>query len=249
MIEFKEQAAVAMNVRGQLADPVPNAELVLGALAFADDLGRLLWRMKYGQDVKRHGLERAVLLLSRAVRQSGRFKRDKATWLRRSKRAADPSHDASGVLELFARRAVLEWIADRCAHCGGRGYIGGHAVADTRWFVCTTCNGRGFGEEPIPFFGWIALPHDLCQPCFGMGKIERALQRLPSALCGHCCGSGRQKISDAQRAIALGVPLDQYRRRWALLFDGMMTILDQIDGDTTGTVRRQLRADSLHIAK
>ncbi|MEJ0003450.1 MAG: hypothetical protein WDN30_07720 [Pararobbsia sp.] len=77
MIDTKELAGVAMNARCQLSDSQPDPQVTLGALAFADDLGRLLWRMKYGQVIRRDVVARATVLLALCIRQDERFKRGK----------------------------------------------------------------------------------------------------------------------------------------------------------------------------
>ncbi|NVE21989.1 hypothetical protein [Burkholderia glumae] len=49
MIDVIERAGVAMNARGQFSDSTADPKVTLGALAFANELGRLLVRIKAGQ--------------------------------------------------------------------------------------------------------------------------------------------------------------------------------------------------------
>ncbi|WP_334017764.1 phage tail sheath C-terminal domain-containing protein [Burkholderia gladioli] len=48
MIDLKERAGIAMSVRGQFTEPIADPKVTLGALAFANDLGRMLVRIQAG---------------------------------------------------------------------------------------------------------------------------------------------------------------------------------------------------------
>ncbi|TKC83847.1 hypothetical protein FAZ69_22705 [Trinickia terrae] len=147
MIDLMERAGVAMNVRGQFADPIADPKVTLGALAFANDLGRLLVRIKAGQDATRATIHRATLLLAQMIRTSGRFKRGRFTGLkrdeRRDQRAGYEIERAKvDIVERFAFVLLDEWINDQCVRCEGRGVV----RRDGR-YICPDCSGSG--KRPI----------------------------------------------------------------------------------------------------
>ncbi|TCK96264.1 hypothetical protein [Paraburkholderia sp. BL9I2N2] len=260
MIDLKERAGVAMNVRSQLGEPTGDPKVTLGALAFANELGNLLWRMKYGQDIKRSGLHRATLLLASRIRWSGKFARGKFTGLdrkenrdRRAGRSVERSH--ADIVERFAQRVIIEWVADKCPHCEGRGVSGRSEKRNTAKIVevkCATCHGERFlvvDEEYIPFAhngrGPMAFrEYERCVTCHGRGTIrsEQKAVRDGRQICRFCDGSGRHPVDEAARAVALGVSLDLYRSQWARYFHGVFAVLDKVDGSAADTMRRQMRA-------
>ncbi|MGC5887048.1 hypothetical protein [Ralstonia pseudosolanacearum] len=138
-IDPREQVAVAMNARGQLADQAAASDVVLGAFAAADELGRVLWRLRYGDIARARGMDRATALLAKRLRANvrGRGLRDRR-----------PSADDGGadIFHRLARRAVWEWLHDRCPVCGGQ-VVGGMPDADhilgERAYSCAACHGTG----------------------------------------------------------------------------------------------------------
>jgi len=262
MIDVKEQAGIAMNVRGQLSDPIADPQVTLGALAFANDLGRLLWRMKYGQDVRQSGLHRATLLLANRIRHAGKFERAKFTGLdRAARRDRDAGkrveREKADIVERFARRLIIEWVVDLCTHCEGRGVIGRSGRCRTMVVEeaqCATCSGSRFvciSEERIPFAAGangkgpiVYREYERCSACNGRGnvRIEREVKRIGRQICPHCGGSGRYPVDAAARALALGVTLDVYRNQWERYFVGMLAVLDKVDSSAADTVMRQVRA-------
>jgi hypothetical protein len=260
MIDLKEQAGVAMNVRGQFSDPIADPQVTLGALAFANDLGRLLWRMKYGQDVKRAGLNRATLLLAKRVREPGKFDRSKFTGVTRAaeKTAALTGKKverlASDIVERFARQTIIEWIADVCVACEGRGVSGRGKVGVTlQRVVCPTCAGSRrtcYDEYRIPFAArsngrgpMVFREYERCVHCNGAGviEVEVASKSAGRQICGECRGTGRRADDHAARARVLGVPLEQYHARWKPHFHAVHALLDALDGAANDTVRRRMQ--------
>ncbi|MGA9914197.1 MAG: hypothetical protein WBR17_16865 [Paraburkholderia sp.] len=260
MIDLKERAGVAMNVRSQLGESTGDPKVTLGALAFVNELGNLLWRMKYGQDVKRSSLQRATLLLASRIRWSGKFARGKFTGLdrkenrdRRAGRSFERSH--ADIIERFAQRVIIEWVADKCQHCEGRGVLGRSEKRTALKVVeltCETCRGERFlvvDEEYIPFAhngrGPMALrEYERCGTCHGRGTIrsEQKAARDGRQICPFCNGTARHPVDEAARALALGVSLDLYRTQWARYFHGVFAMLDKVDGSAADTMRRQMRA-------
>ncbi|ACD15583.1 hypothetical protein [Paraburkholderia phytofirmans] len=259
MIDLKEQAGVAMNVRSQLGEPTGDPKVTLGALAFAAELGSLLWRMKYGQDVKRKGLRRATLLLANRVRWSGKFARGKFTGLdRKENRARRSGHEFershADIVERFAQRAIVEWVADRCPHCEGRGVFGRSGKPPSAKVIeseCPTCHGERsvvVSEERIPFAHNGRAPmvfreYQRCDTCNGRGSIhkEQKPSRDGRQICPHCGGTARLAVDDAERALALGVSIELYRAQWERYFHMVFSMLDKVDGSAADTVRRQMR--------
>ncbi|VVE28401.1 hypothetical protein PPN31114_03523 [Pandoraea pneumonica] len=150
-VDYKEQAGIAMNPHSQLADAAMDPQVTLGALAFADELGRLLWRMKYGQDVKHAGMKRATLILASRVRASGKFKRSKFTGVTKADRrdarmGFDVERSSVDIVERFAARVITEWVADLCVTCHGRRWIprmSKSKAAAAPLLQCPGCGGTG----------------------------------------------------------------------------------------------------------
>ncbi|QBQ98180.1 hypothetical protein [Paraburkholderia pallida] len=259
MIDLKEQAGIAMNVRGQFSDPIADPQVTLGALAFANDLGRLLWRMKYGQDVKRSGLNRATLLLAKRLRDAGRFNRSKFTGVTRAaeKTAAltgkKIERQVTDIVERFSRQAIIEWIADLCIACDGRGVSGRGRATILQRVVCQSCSGAGrlcVDEYRIPFAGrgdgrgpMIFREIERCGQCNGAGRISVPVleKNAGRQICSACQGTGRRPEDHPARARALGVPMDQYRLHWQPYFHAVHALLDAIDGAANDTVRMRMQ--------
>lgn len=256
MIDLKERAGIAMSVRGQFTDPIADPKVTLGALAFANDLGRLLIRIKAGPQATPAMVRRASLLLAQMIRTPGRFKRGRFTGFtrgeRRDQRAGHAVERANvDIVERFAIRLLDEWVNDQCVECGGRGVVRRVRVATPVAEPCSVCAGIGkvcVSEERIPFFSGRNGPlvfreYEPCGDCGGMGRIAAS----PNAdvkgrhICPDCSGSGKRPIDDASRAQALGVSLAEYRRNWSWRFHDMLALLDHVDGSVSDTMRRQLR--------
>ncbi|KWI43550.1 hypothetical protein [Burkholderia stagnalis] len=147
MIDLMERAGIAMSVRGQFTDPIADPKVTLGALAFANDLGRLLVRIKAGQEAKPATIRKATLLFAQMIRLSGRFKRNRFTGLSREERRDQRAgHEVErtkvDIVERFALRLLDEWINDQCVRCEGRGVV----RRDGR-YICPDC--AGSGKRPI----------------------------------------------------------------------------------------------------
>ncbi|CAM2154417.1 CR-type domain-containing protein [Paraburkholderia tropica] len=260
IVDLKEQAGVAMNVRGQFADPIADPQVTLGALAFANDLGRLLWRMKYGQDVKCAGMNRATLLLAKRLREPGKFDRAKFTGITRTAEKAAAltgkkvERLATDIIERFARQVIIEWIADVCVACEGRGISGrGKGGVTLRRVACPTCAGTRricCDEYRIPFAArWdgrgpmVFREYERCSRCNSSGEIEVEVTSKSAGrqICSECRGTGRQPDDHPARARSLGVPLEQYHARWKPHFHAVHALLDALDGAANDTVRRRMQ--------
>ncbi|MDR6408516.1 UNVERIFIED_ORG: hypothetical protein ABIC62_001906 [Burkholderia sp. 1595] len=253
MSELKERAGIAMNVRVQLADVAPDRQVTLGALAMVDELGNMLWHMKYGQDLRRRALHRASLLLASRIAEGSRYRRGKSAGakfrdakvrdgkFRDPKRDGEVTPDGPSLIVRFAERAIVEWIADQCSACGGRGMRGGGGRI-VRRVDCRSCRPvRDAVDARLRFSRWPISDREPCPTCYGKGFYEeRPFAEVPH-LCTHCNGSGKEPVNAAKRAQALGVPLDQYHRRWAARFEWLGAVLTQIDSITEAQFRRGLR--------
>lgn len=255
-IDYKEQAGIAMSARTQLADSVSDRQVTLGALAFADELGAILWRMKYGQDVKRAGMRRATLLLASKVRSSGKFNRARFTGIDKAAKrernlGGDVERSTADVVERFARRVIVEWVADVCVTCSGRGKVAVSVSAVPSPTPCGTCGETGRVLVDETFLPSVPLTrryyireYERCPTCHGRTRIypdSRTREAVRTDVCPSCSGTGRARVDHPARAHALGVSLDVYRRRWEARFHGMLAILDQIDARAGDVVSAQMR--------
>ncbi|SMG09651.1 hypothetical protein [Paraburkholderia susongensis] len=237
MKDPKEQAGIAMSIRGTFCESTVDPKVTLAALAFADSLGTLLWHMKYGQDVTARVYGCAVDALSNSVCHR--------RWFDWQLLIGSDAPSIAMLARRFSERLIVEWVADRCDACGGRGVKFGHAPAMTAVARCEDCNGGGRVlelEEFIPFYCGRNGPRPVrhyrrCDPCLGRGvKSLRALESATD-VCGHCAGSGRAPTDVAKRAAALGVTVEVCRRHWAGPFRQMLFELDVIDETVAKTVR------------
>ncbi|MGF7130509.1 hypothetical protein P3T40_001984 [Paraburkholderia sp. EB58] len=257
MIDLKEQAGIAMNVRSQLGESIGDPKVTLGALAFANDLGRALVRMKCGQDVRPDAVRRATLLLAQMIRRGGKFNRGKFTGIDvESKRERRAGHDVArskvDIVERFALRLIIEWVNDQCARCAGRGVIGRTPKPQPVSNVCPDCKGARVvcvSEERIPFAArrsgrgpMVYREFEPCAKCLGRGTVLTEPKKSDSRqICPCCSGDGRRPVDESARAHALGVSLPIYRRYWAKRFAATLAVLDKVDGSVVDTMRRQLQ--------
>ncbi|RKP46672.1 hypothetical protein D7S86_24595 [Pararobbsia silviterrae] len=254
MIDVKELAGVAMNARGQLSDAIPDPQVTLAALAFANELGSLLWRMQAGQDVSRSTVDRATKLLAVQMRTDSRFKRRKFTGLdREQKRERNAGRryvrETADIVERFAARVILEWVFERCGVCSGRGKLGLTDTAIRQSSKCATCGGSGrqlVDEERIPFAAGLNGPLVLreYEPCSACNGLRRTFSRSKSErtqLCPHCRGTCIEPINHPERARALGVDSHVYEKHWRDPFAAMLDYLDQVDERASRAVTRQRR--------
>ncbi|AYX28711.1 MULTISPECIES: hypothetical protein [pseudomallei group] len=256
MMDLMERAGIAMSVRGQFTDPIADPKVTLGALAFANDLGRMLVRIKVAQQAKPEMIRRAMLQLAQMMRTSGRFKRGKFTGLKREERREQRAGHAVeraqvDVIERFALRLLDEWVSDQCGTCEGRGVVRRSIEQPKATIRCLVCAGRGkvcVEEERIPFFHGRNGPlvfreYEGCDVCSGLGRVQIAAPTTTHGrhICPDCGGTGKRPVEDAARAQALGVTLKEYRRNWSWRFHDMLALLDAINGSVNDTLRCQLR--------
>lgn len=90
----------------------------IAAMAFADRLGCVLWRLKYANDARSY--QPALQLVTRRLRQR--------------------KAEGRALLERIAARALYEYLDENCHMCGGRKmvYASGRAV-----HTCHECHGTG----------------------------------------------------------------------------------------------------------
>jgi len=95
---------------------------VIAAMAFADSLGAMAWRLKFGNDhtVYWKIVDEIARRLRRVAR--GRLKRD--------------------LLHRIAEVCLREMLAELCTQCGGRGML----ITERVQAACTHCAGTGIGR-------------------------------------------------------------------------------------------------------
>lgn len=97
----------------------------IGALAFANDLGGTLWRLKYANDHRSY--DRALALLSNKIRQQNKW---------------------AGSITMARKicACVLdEWLDEICRQCGGREKIVVEGTPHAR-HACPSCSGTGMRQ-------------------------------------------------------------------------------------------------------
>ncbi len=143
-VDVRERVAVAMSVRGQLDDGGADMETTIGALAVADELGRVLWRIRYGEISRASGFDRAVSLLVKRLRSQKRS-RNQWGW---GAAARAPGGD---IFVKLGTRVVWEWLGDRCGECHGMIVSGlpdeSHPLGE-RAYCCAHCHGTGRRRYP-----------------------------------------------------------------------------------------------------
>lgn len=237
IVDVRELVGVSLNARTANADSLPDRQVTLGAFGLANDLGRMLWRMKYGQDVKHSSLNRAALLLASMLRKFREFDGASRSGAKRRHRIDGHQTGAHNgdAIERFAYRAIAEWVADRCVECGGCGSIGGKERASTILPVqCLSCSGGG----RLMAARRLSVSCDICS---GTGSVTRRQIGPQREQCPSCKGSGRQRTNHWARAHALGLSLDQYHRHWESRFDSILGQLSGFDKWTASQVRRSMR--------
>jgi hypothetical protein len=161
--DVREQIAVAGNAND--LSPDSHAATVNGALGaaamrmvFVPESGRMEAKLTEAGTAMISPSRRMSALLERARyagdRQAERpaallfahFLGKQVGWVNRArlKRAGD-------LLFRIAALVVTEWIHDRCAQCGGGGFVRvGKAARNSKVSVCGVCQGNGRGRIDIP---------------------------------------------------------------------------------------------------
>ncbi len=81
---------------------------------------------------------------------------------------------------------------------------------------------------------------DQCRPCGGTGAIASADRSKPEASCRKCNGTGMHRYGDYERAAALGLCVDVYRKAWTRRFDDFAQALSAEDAAANRTAMTQL---------
>lgn len=190
----------------------------VGKDSTAAELAPMLWRLKGGgqEELK----VRAARLLSQRVAQSDeRFRRTEQSrrewlWPSAARFAAEllrRTEDAQR-RELMAHQVITEWIREVCPTCHG---YGKRDVA----------SGRRRGR-----LGGVARQ---ARPAGAM--LGKKLMH-----CDACNGTGRARVSDATRAHAMGMGLEEFRDRWSRRFERMERELHKVAGRLTRPLAKRL---------
>lgn len=193
------------------------------------ELGGVLVRLKAGGD--RTLGNRAVYLLAAWVQAQKAY----ARWKIRPGR--------NDLLDRFARQALAEWLNPVCPNCLGRQVLGmDRGEIKERRVRCVPCksSGRRFLRSPA---GRLSAVQHQCPECHGMGlKTARKVVTTKPRTCNACHGTGTHRVSDAERALAMGVDQNVYRKHWAKRFSWMAGAFDRIEGTERNCLRVQLKS-------
>lgn len=194
-----------------------HGELEVAHIDPRTELAGVLVRLKYANDLALG--TRALHLLV----QWARHQKACRNWRLRA--------GADGLIERFVRQGLDEWLYPICAECQGRQMLGldrGEIVE--RRQRCRRCAGQGFVFEiPRKSRHRQALRRD-CAACGGKGSrtFQRVRQSKPEQ-CNACRGTGQRRVTDAERAMVLGVDVQVYEKHWAKRFSWLAAGLDGID--------------------
>lgn len=83
---------------------------------------------------------------------------------------------------------------------------------------------------------------DVCERCHGRTFVQRGHARGP---CRQCSGTGRRVPRDADRAAALGLPLDIYLKRWARRLERLLAYAQAAEGE--GARRLQIELERFTV--
>lgn len=81
---------------------------------------------------------------------------------------------------------------------------------------------------------------DQCRTCGGKGVVASTDRSKPEAACRKCNGTGMHRYSDYERAAALGLCVDVYRKAWTRRFDDFAQALSAEDAAANRTAMTQL---------
>lgn len=237
MINLRECLGVAVN-SGSLSMHEESERAVdrVAALAVTEELGSLLWRLKYGD--QRHyrevvaGGEGSTAALDRIAERLERWlKKREVRWAlgRRQK-----------LLPGFIRLVLVDWLHDKCAICHGRGMLGvERARAKSVRQRCGSCNGSGVVERTTQRGYQLKT---ICRRCCGNGAISvtREAYAEKPRTCPACNGLSASVLTPAMWATLLGVSVDDWVRYWEKPMSRLRDYLAVIDNRTNQRVKEQL---------
>ncbi len=209
------------------ADGSAHAKRETSAISPGTELGSVLVRLKYGGD---RGLgNRAAILLAMWVGAQKAYSK----WKLRP--------GTNYMLERFSRQALAEWLDPVCRECQGRQVLGmDKGEIKERKIRCIPCgaSGRRFLRDDR---GVLSLVKHPCPDCrtFGWTNRRKVVSTKPRT-CYACSGTGVHRFSDAERALALCIDQNIYRKHWAKRFSWVGAQFDRIEGDEKNSLRTQL---------
>jgi hypothetical protein len=236
MINLRESLGVAVN-SGTLAmqEDVERAIDRVAALGLSDELGSLLWRLKYGDQWHYHELNGATCGLSPFSRIALRLEH----WL--SHRDRRWKHRGE-LFPRFVRLVLADWLHDKCVTCHGRGMLGvDRATTKSVRIRCPYCNGRGYTLRTTAG-GKLEV---ICRRCCGNRTISvlREIEPSKPRPCPACDGLGVAVLTPAMWANMLGVSTDVWLRYWEKPMLRLRGYLASVDCRTHRRVKEQLGRD------
>ncbi len=202
-------------------------KMLVAKISPSTELGSVLIRMKVGGD--RTLGNRAVFLLLAWVQAQKAF----ARWKVRPGR--------NDLIERFVRQALAEWLNPVCQECSGRQVLGmDRGEIKERRIKCIPCGGEGRRIVRLRN-GQLSEKKRPCLECKGFGwrPVRKVVTTKPRT-CYHCQGSGIHRVSDAERASAMALDQNVYRKHWVKRFAWMAEAFDRIEGAESKSLRVHL---------
>lgn len=202
---------------------------MLNALAMgADQLGALLWRVKYGGDQRPTTMRELKDLLVPMVHGN---------------RTRAPGPHVVSLVEA----ALREWLDDSCPECRGRRFVGTEYgdVRDARERCPAGCRRGPSGTYRVAGVfetaGERAMNAVSCQRCGGRGWIPgREVDASRTTVCRTCNGTSRLLFGPGERAAAMGVTREEFERRWASKYERALSIMRARDSKAGRTVAKAM---------
>lgn len=238
MINLRKALGVAVNSGSLAINEEERAVDRVAALAFAEELGSLLWRVKYGD--QRHFVE----LIGGAGGSSvmARIMAKLEQWLRRrEKRWA--AKGRGELFPLFVRLVLADWLSDRCGACHGRGMLGvERALVRTIRELCPACSGSGYTLRTTRSGRTLQI---VCKRCCGNRSIslQREKEREKPRSCPACSGMGQAVLTPAMWASLLNVSVNDWMEHWDKPMLRLRDYLRAVDKRTAAQVKQQLGWD------
>lgn len=235
MINLRETLGVAVNSGSLAVQEEERAVDRVASLAFTEELGSLLWRVKYGN--QQHFFE----LIGDASGSSAmaRITLKLEQWLRRRERRW-AAKGRGELFPLFVRLVLADWLSDKCGACHGRGMLGVERTrVQTIRQLCPQCSGTGYTLRTTRGGRKLQI---VCKRCCGNKSIslQREREREKPRPCPACSGLGQAVLTPAMWASLLGVPLTDWMDHWDKPMLRLRDYLRAIDKRTAAQVKAQL---------
>lgn len=239
MINLRETLGVAVNSGSlSLDEEVERAVDRVAAMGFTEELGSLLWRLKYGGQRHYHELTADRRSLSAFNRIALRLEH----WLRRRDQRW-PAKRRGELFPRFVRLVLVAWLHDKCAICHGRGMLGiERATQKSVRTRCPQCAGRGSVQRTTPAGYQIET---ICRRCCGNRTIsvQRDIEQEKPRPCPACNGLGMAIVTPTMWAALMEMSTEEWLRNWEKALERLDNYLVAVDRRTNARVKAQLGRD------